>query len=249
MKHAASFLTAGMLLLAVAAGQALAQHTSRDASAGFSSLARAPVRVGGPYLSVIQDRFGDPILVVDYPWTTHQRASVEVASLPDDPAFWPEVRPLYFFARFFKGETMVAIYKCQDAAAEVGAKGSFTEGNIDFELIGRRNSLGRPLAVVAASTPVEEAADASKTSDILKTPDVPKTPEAPQLPDASKTVRRAAFCLLEPCAVNRRLLQLDLPQTYFAKPGKIRVWFLRGDTLLWAEDVDWPGLAGQNPAK
>ena len=25
------------------------------------------------------------------------------------------------------------------------------------------------------------------------------------------------------------------------KPGKLQVWFLRGDVVLWEEQLDWPG--------
>jgi hypothetical protein len=204
-------------LLALAASPAWAQHTSADASEGFSSLAKSPIR-GGPYLSTIQDRFGDPILVIDYPWTMHQRVSIEVATLPGDPAEWSEVRPLYYFDRLFNGERKVAIYKCLESSAEVPTRATVEQDGAEYNYIGQRNSLGKPSVLVACRTPVAEI---------------------------KSVVDRAVFPLLDPWAVDRRLLQLDLPPKSFATKGKIRVWFLRGDTVLWSEDVAWPGFAAQ----
>jgi hypothetical protein len=204
-----------ILLLVAGASPAAAQHTSRDVAEGVSSLARAPLRSPRSHVTTIQDASGSPILMIDYPWTMHARTSIEVASLPEDPAGYSEVRPLFFFNKLFSGVRKVAIFECQDGSAEAATTASFVEEGTAFEVIGQRNSLGNPSAVVTSHTQIEEI---------------------------SAIVSHAVFCLLDPWTVNRRLLQLDLPPEQFAKPGKIRIWFLRDDVVLWSEDVPWPGF-------
>jgi len=203
-----------ILLLAAAASPVAAQHTSRDVAEGFSSLARAPLRSPRSHVTTIHDVSGSPILMIDYPWTMHARASIEVAALPADPSGASEVRPLFFFKKLFSDVRKVAVFECQDASAEVLTTASFVEGGTEFEVVGQRNSLGNPSAVVTSHTQIEAI---------------------------SAVVGRAVFCLLDPWAVDRRLLQLDLPVEQFAKPGKIRIWFLRDDVVLWSEDLPWPG--------
>lgn len=223
------------LLVSIAAAPAWAQHTSADTAEGFSSLARAPIR-GGPYLSTIQDRFGEPILMVDYPWTVHAKASIEVAALPDDQTQWSEVRPLYYFDRLFHGNQMVAIYKCLESAANVPTRASGEKNGVEYSYVGQRNSLGKPSVVVVCRTPIAEAE-----------PTAEKEPTAKAEPTAKKELLadRAVYPLLEPWAPDQRTLQLDLPRDFFAKQGKIRVWLLRGDAVLWSEDIAWPGFAAE----
>ena len=201
-------------LLAVGAGQAMGQQTGGKTGGEFSELARAPLRVGGPFLTITEDRQGEPVVVVDYPWTMHTRGSIEVCSLPADPAKRSEVRPLYFFNNSFHGEAMVAVYECQDASAKVPTRAAFSAEGTRFEVLGNRNALGRPAVCIAGRTQVEKITD---------------------------VVDRVFFCLLAPWSVDRRTLQLELPRAYFPKPGKIRLWFLRGDVVVWSEDADWPG--------
>ena len=49
------------------------------------------------------------------------------------------------------------------------------------------------------------------------------------------------FPQLDVWAVDEGHLNFDLPPDVFEKPGKLFVWFLRGNRLLWEEQVDWPG--------
>jgi len=39
------------------------------------------------------------------------------------------------------------------------------------------------------------------------------------------------------------MLNLDLPPEYFAEPGMLFVWFLRGEKVLWQEVEAWPGYS------
>lgn len=238
------FGSAVVILLAVGAGQAAGQQPGRQTGSGFGEMARTPLKAETPFLTVVEDREGRPILLVDYPWETHARASVEVSSLPDDRAKRSEVRPLYFFDRFFQGEAKLAVYECQDASATAPTRATFSAAETRseqetgpeekpgsdketgpekeagtgvktrFDLLGDRNTLGRPAASVAARTQVEEI---------------------------TGVVHRAFFPLLAPWATGGRRLHLQLPPAYFAEPGAIRVWFLRGDAVIWSEDIAWPG--------
>ena len=223
------FWIAVVVLLTAGLGQAEAQQTSGYPAEGLPDLARAPIRVGGPFATTLRDLSGDPILVIHYPWTAHARTSIEVSSLPTESAEAPhsaelrpsavelsEVRPLYFFARSFKGQNTVAIYECQDGSAELPTKVNLVDAGTDYQVLGRRNALGKPSVLVASKTRIDAI---------------------------SKVVDRAVFCLLDAWAVDRQLLQLELPQAYFATPGRIRVWLLRGDAVIWSEDLAWPGFS------
>jgi len=177
--------------------------------------AAAPARPSEAYVSVARQATGEPILVVDYPWKTHARPSIEVSTLPDDEAEWSEIRPLFFSAELMKGRLAKAVYACLDGSEKVPTRASLTEGGVEFEVLGDRNSFGKPSVSVACRTQVHEI---------------------------RKVAVRALFCVLEPWAVDRRRLLFDLPREHFADPGKLRVWFLRGEKVLWSETVNWPGF-------
>ena len=49
------------------------------------------------------------------------------------------------------------------------------------------------------------------------------------------------FLQLDSWAINDQMLSLDLARHVFIKSGKLFVWFLRGDKVLWEEKIDWPG--------
>jgi hypothetical protein len=46
---------------------------------------------------------------------------------------------------------------------------------------------------------------------------------------------------LAPWRIDDRTLSIDFPPDYFDKPGKMRVWFLRGDKIIWDDELSWPG--------
>ena len=177
--------------------------------------AAGEVRPSGPYVSLARQATGEPMLVVDYPWKTHARPSIEVSTLPDDEAQWPEIRPLFFLDKFMRGRVATAMYACLDGSEKVPTSTSLVEEGVEYEVFGDRNSFDRPSVSVACRTPVQKI---------------------------GQVATRALFCLLEPWAVDRRRLLFDLPSEHFAGPSKLRVWLLRGDAVLWSETVDWPGF-------
>jgi hypothetical protein len=156
---------------------------------------------------------GEPFLAIHYPWKVHAQPSVEVRLVTGEDPDPSGIRPLFFIKEFMKGEVSVKIYRAEDEAAGAGAKLPLKEKEIDFEILGRRNSLGKPAVCVARRVPGDDPAPGTGV----------------------------VFCRLPSWSVNKRLLWLDLPREYFAEPGKIHVWFLRADKVLWAEQVDWPG--------
>lgn len=164
-------------------------------------------------ISLMERRSGDRVLLVGYPWKVHRRPSVEVRLVTDKDADASKLRPLFFAHEYFEGEVRVSVYQCEDEAASVPVRKSVTLEEVAFEILGRRNSLGRPSACVVHRFPTDDPA-----------------------PGAA-----AVFCLLRPWALDTRLLQLDLPREYFAGRGKMHVWFLRGGRILWHQTLDWPG--------
>jgi len=166
------------------------------------------------FVSLVTQQTGDPALIVRYPWKVHQRPSVEIRLVRGAGADLSEVRPLYFVKEFFKGVMTVNVYHCQDRAAGVPLSRPLKEKGIEFEILGRRNALGRPAVSVARRVPSDDPAPGSGL----------------------------VFCLLPAWAVDERLLHLELPPKYFAPPGKLYVWFLRDDEVLWEQMLDWPGL-------
>lgn len=188
---------------------------------GGSAAAQVPRRVApatrGPkamsYVSLVKSRGGDRALVISYPWKVHRRASVEIRLVTGKDPGPSGVRPLLFVKEHMKGEGAVAVFRCQDNASGAGMREPLTEKEIKLEIVGRRNSLGRQSVYVL--------------HELAATDPVPGT--------------AAVYCLLPAWAINKRLLYLDLPRDDFAQPGKMHVWFLRQDKVLWSETVDWPG--------
>ena len=182
--------------------------------------AKTPRAERPSYLAVVRQPTGEPILVVDYPWPRHARPSVEVRLFAENEADNYLVRPLLFVDSFMKGEVTVNIYHCQDRSEDTPLSRPLSEGGIDFELLGKRNSLGKPSVCVACR---------ARTG-------------------GTETGAFAVYCLLKSWAVDRRTLFLDLPPGYFSRPGKIRVWFLRGKDIVWSETATWPGIGRQPKA-
>ena len=203
------------LLLAIGLAEAAGQPPYSgltDPTAG-SAIDKAIEK--GSYLSVVHEADGSRILVVNYPWTSHIRPSIEIATLPEGGEDLSHIRPLYFVATLMKERANKAIYYCEDHSDEVPVRMSFTEGDILFDVFGDRNSLSRPSAVITCQTKVPE----------LKT-----------------RTDRALFCALKAWAVNSQTLFLSLPEESFAKPVRLRVWFLREGEVIWTGTAKWPGI-------
>ena len=205
-----------LLLMAV-----LSLSISPGGSAAAQALRSVAPAAGRPKaatcVSLVKGRGGDRPLVINYPWKVHLRPSIEVRLVTGKDAGPSGIRPLFFVEEHFKGEVKVTVYRCQDGADGMGTRQSLTENKLDFEVLGRRNSLGKPAVCVVHRFAADD----------------------PNPGDAPGAV--AVFCSLPGWAINKRLLQLDLPREDFAQPGKLYVWFLRDDTILWKETVDWPG--------
>lgn len=199
-------------LVICVAGPAPARSAGDETDRARTKHAAEPGR-GESFVSVLTRHTGEPILVVKYPWKRHARPSVEVRILDEEEVDNRLIRPLFFMHDIFKGEVTTAVYHCVERSEDVPLTAAFSRGEIDFTIFGARNSLGRPSASVACRT---------------TTVDPP--PET-----------RAAFCLLDTWAVDQRTLYLDLPSEYFARPRKIRVWFLRDKDIVWTADTTWPG--------
>ena len=166
-------------------------------------------------------------LSVDYPWHAHAKASIEVRLVTEEKAGMAAVAPIDFVAAAMKGEVETKVSQCLQAAYNVGQKLPITHADLPMEIIGQRNSLGKPAVCVAAKFKKADKADK----------DEKKEEQKPEAPLGAWT----AFCLLDCWSMNRHTLHLDLPREYFAKPGKLHVWFLRDGKPLWQEQLDWPG--------
>jgi hypothetical protein len=176
-----------------------------------------PQPVQDTYVEVIQRLNGDPVLVVNYPWQRHAEPSVEVRALSDDEVGKRLIYPLYFRNRIMRDTVTVALYRAQDAARDRPTRTQFTRDGIEFEVFADYNSLGNVSTCVAGRT------------------------ETVSL-DKSQRSARTAFPVLDQWALDERTLYLEVPISHFLKPCKIRVWLLRDENIIWAEDTDWPGF-------
>lgn len=173
-------------------------------------------------VSLFREPGGKLILVVNYPWKLHARPSVEVRLLGQGEPEDLKIQPMYFRWKHMKGDTTVAVYRCQDGCEDYPVSAPVRDREIEFNVLGDRNSLGTPAVCAARSVVRQEVARKSSAK--------------------GKPGAAAAFPLLEPWAVSKELLYLDLPEGYFADAGTMRVWFLRDDQVLWSETLSWPGL-------
>jgi hypothetical protein len=200
----------------------------------------ADVTGGNPFVSIITQPTGEPILVIKYPWKRHLRPSVEIRVLDPSEVQNPMIRPLFFVHDLMKGKVTTAVYHCQDYSEDVPQTATFSEGDLDFEIIGARNSLGRPAVCVACRTATRGRAPA-RASD-LGVDDLGTGPETRGFRAAEREPEtRAVFCLLRAWAVDERTLYLDLPAEYFSRPSKIRVWLMRDKDVVWTATAAWPG--------
>ncbi len=210
------------------------------------------------FVDVIHDEDGRPLLVISYPWQVHEKASIEVGTLPPDASLIPQLRPLQFQAQILKGSVSRAVLEVENGSFTAPTSMSFTADDIQFEVIGQRNSLGAPSAVVVwqarLQRPVDRAEELlAKLQAEQEAQEAQTSAQKSTISEAARAARdegltnRAAFYPLRPWSLDRRTLYLDLPETYFAQPSKLRVWFMRSRDVVWTETVDWPGYP-QPPA-
>lgn len=162
---------------------------------------------------IIEQREDLPVLLVEYPWDVHRGASIEVRLVTAEEAEMRRLRPLFFTARAMRGEITSAVYRVEDGALVMPVRETVAADDRRYELVGDRNELGR--AAVRA---------------------VWNAPRRDPLGGAA-----AVYPLLSRWALGRDLLQLELPEPAFDSPGRLRVWLLRGERIVWQQDLAWPG--------
>ncbi len=213
---AAGFLLAGLLAAGVwpVAVRAEAPQVAPPATPSAGSSAAQQPR----HLSLFALESGLPLLVVDYPWKVHAKTSIEVYLVPAGAEPPRRIEPFLFRHRFFHGGVLVAAYECLDEAARVPTSTTFTQDETDWEILGARNDLGRPAVTVLRRFSAKDRTAARGEPGAL-----------------------AVFLFLEHWAVRADRLHLELPESDFAGPGTLHVWFLRGEKPLWKETLAWPG--------
>ncbi len=187
-----------------------------------------------PDVRILQDHDGDLVLALHRPWKSFSRPSVEVCLLPDSLPATAKIRPMYFVSNYLKGQVTADLYRSLDQADEVPVRHPFSEKGLEFEIIGNRNSLGKAAVCVACRTeaPAEVPAKFA-TGD----------------PKDAKGLSRATFCLLDHWAVEQESLYLDLPENYFSAPGRLQIWLLRDNRIVWSDTIRWPGVASASKKK
>ena len=153
------------------------------------------------------------MLSIKYPWRIHEKASLEVRLVADKKDFAARVRPLRFTLIHFDADTQRRILSTFDQSLEHPADWKAEAGGLKWEVIGHGNHLGHA-AEWFVNTP-------EKNGSLIGTTAVFYPPDA--------------------WATGDRLLLLDLPRDSFDQPGKLYIWFLRGDRILWQEELMWPG--------
>jgi hypothetical protein len=165
------------------------------------------------YVSVDKISTGENVLLVKYPWSVHDKASIEVRLITEKKDLRANIRPLRFSMIRFDDNIQRRIYRTFDDSLNQPSDWKTETGGQNWQIIGHGNHLNRQ-AEWFVNTPKEKAAILGIT---------------------------AAFYPLDPWAEGDRLLMLDLPRDSFDQPGTMYVWFLRGDKILWREELDWPG--------
>ena len=213
-----------------------AEAADRQIDRPAEKLVSEPTR-GESFVSVITQPTGEPILAVNYPWKRHAKPSVEGRVLDPSEVDNSLIRPLFFRHDVMKGNVTKAIYQCQDKSEDLRQTATFSEGNADFEIVGVRNSLGRPAVCVACRIAPDEVS--RETESLIA--ELARTGQESMLSLKFQRETRAAYCLLDAWAVDERTLYLELPASHFSQPSKIRVWLLRDKDIVWTADITWPG--------
>jgi hypothetical protein len=189
-------------------------------SVGFGQQWTSQIAGAESFLKIERQAGGEPILRVRYPWARHERPSVEIRRL-DNTAETQRARPLFFASEYMKGTNLVGMYRCEQLSAQLPASTQFTEDDVEFTILGRRNLLGKPSVLVRCRS---------------------------EKPGARYGVR-TVFALLDDWATDDKTLYLELPREDFAKSERIEVIFYRGGDIVWTAAIDWPGYpGGKTPA-
>ena len=180
----------------------------------FAAPTASPKGDGQTSFAALFAERGGHRLMVEYPWSRHQDASIEVRLVTGERPTVAGLRPLAFAANHFHGNIRMQIYNVQDAGAGGVVIRTLEVEDAKYEVLGGLTPLGQPATCIARKF-------------------VPAEP-----PKGA----HAVYCLLQPWSINRKLLSIELPKKYFAEPGKMKVWFLRGSEILWEQTLDWPGV-------
>jgi hypothetical protein len=164
-------------------------------------------------VSLERSAAGENVLLVDYPWRKHEKPSIEVRLITEKSAYAARAKPQRLAEMPIDEKMQRRIYTAFDTAIDRPSTGKFEIGGMKWDIYARSNHLGQG-ALWFVNTP--EAKD-------------------------DKSGAAAVFFPPDPWAVNDRVLLLDLPRETFYKPGKLHVWFLRCDRIVWQEEIDWPG--------
>jgi hypothetical protein len=205
-----------------------AAASANPAAAPQDSIAPAPragklnLKTHPSLVAVLPGHGGRQTLAIQYRWKVHENASVEVRLVPAERGEGTFVLPLDFVGQYLSSRDKPRsydtglqrkVYRCLDRAGDAGQTETFERDKLGFRIVGQRNSLGRPAVYVLAHN---EGQPPEERADIV-------------------------FLHLASWAVADDRLSLDLPPEIFAKRGKLFVWFLRGNRLLWEQQVPWPG--------
>jgi hypothetical protein len=125
---------------------------------------------------------------------------------------------------WLNGEISVKVGKCMNTAYSTKTTEHVLCDAMPFELIADRNAYGKPAVYFIYESAKHESKEEEKK-------------EA----EKSRLGISAIFCELENWSLNRHQLKLDLSHEHFADPGKLYVWFLRDDSVVWEETLDWKG--------
>ena len=127
------------------AGSAASDRKPDDATAApIPSPRKRKLTVKPSLVAVIPERGGRLTLAIHYPWKIHDKASIEVRLVAGQRAEGTTVVPVNFQSEFCKGPILLKVYHCLDHATDQETTESFTKDKMVYQIIGRRNSLGRP---------------------------------------------------------------------------------------------------------
>jgi hypothetical protein len=179
-----------------------------------------------------------PMLEIQCPWKQYTKPSVEVRLLLPDENDTPEVRPLAFVGVVMKGELTNAVYKAREDVSETPFVRSFPSSEGEFQVFGFKNQLQRE-AIHIVFLPATAGPNGGKASQATAAAQATAPADA-QTPAPVRTT----FYFLNAWAIDSETLRLELPAKHYGKAGRLRVWFLRDDSVLWQQTVPWPGMDG-----
>jgi hypothetical protein len=165
------------------------------------------------YVSLDKTKTGDTVILIKYPWRVHEKASIEARLITEKKDFDARVRPLRFATIHFDRHSQRRIYDSFDHSLDRPSDWKSDAGGLTWRIIAHGNHLGHAAAWFV-NTPKRDSPLVGTT---------------------------ATFYPLDPWAIDDRLLVLDLPRGSFEQPGKMHVWFLRGERIFWHEELPWPG--------